>query len=222
MFDIISRPFGALLRIIFDFTGNYGYAIILFTIFTRILLLPINIKQTQSTKKMNELNPKIKEIQTKYKNNPEKMNQELMKLYKEHNYNPAAGCLPALIQLPIIIALFGVLQNPTKFVFTPEEFDAIAKGFLWLADLGKPDQLYILPVLSAVTTYLQTAMLSAKGNVDPSMKTMNIVLPLMIGYFTLKFPSGIALYWVVGNIFTIIQQYIMKGNAALGSKGGEK
>jgi len=171
---------------------------------------------------MNELNPKIKEIQTKYKNNPEKMNQELMKLYKEHNDNPAAGCLPALIQLPIIIALFGVLQNPTKFVFTPEEFDAIAKGFLWLDDLGKPDQLYILPVLSAVTTYLQTAMLSAKGNVDPSMKTMNIVLPLMIGYFTLKFPSGIALYWVVGNIFTIIQQYLMKGNAALGSKGGEK
>lgn len=221
MLDIISKPFGALLRIIFDFTGSYGYAILLFTLLTRILLLPINIKQTQSTKKMNEISPKMKEIQTKYKNNPEKMNEKLMELYKEYNYNPASGCLPLLIQLPIIIALFGVLQNPTKFVFTPEEFAAISKSFWWLADLGKPDQFYILPVLSAVTTYLQTAMLSAKGNVDSSMKTMNTIMPLMIGYFTLKFPSGIALYWVFGNILTIIQQYFMT-KLDVGHKGGEK
>lgn len=220
MLDIISKPFGALLRIIFDFTGSYGYAILLFTLLTKILLLPINIKQTQSTKKMNEISPKMKEIQTKYKNNPEKMNEKLMELYKEYNYNPASGCLPLLIQLPIIIALFGVLQNPTKFVFTPEEFAAISKSFWWLADLGKPDQFYILPVLSAVTTYLQTAMLSAKGNVDSSMKTMNTIMPLMIGYFTLKFPSGIALYWVFGNILTIIQQYFMT-KLNVGHKGGE-
>lgn len=209
MFDIISRPFGALLKLMFDFTGSYGYAILLFTIATKILLLPINIKQIESTKKMNEINPKMKEIQTKYKGEPEKMNQKMMELYKEHNYHPAAGCLPALIQLPIIIALFGVLQNPTKFVFTPEQFAAIDRGFWWLKDLGAPDQIYILPVLSALTTYLQTAMISAKGNVDPQMKTMNTIMPLMIGWFTLKFPSGIALYWVVGNIFTILQQYFM-------------
>ena len=220
MLDIISRPFGALLKLLFDFTGSYGYAIIFFTIITKILLLPINIKQTQSTKKMNEINPKMKEIQTKYKGDPEKMNQKLMELYKEHNYNPASGCLPALIQLPIIIALFGVLQNPTKFVFTPEEFAAIAKGFWWLADLGMPDKWYILPILSALTTYVQTAMISAKGNMDPTMKSMNTVMPLMIGFFTLKFPSGIALYWVVGNIFTILQQYFMTKNV-FGRKGGE-
>ncbi|MDD2481017.1 MAG: YidC/Oxa1 family membrane protein insertase [Lutispora sp.] len=220
MFDIISRPFGALLKLIFDFTGSYGYAIILFTILTKILLLPINIKQTQSTKKMNEINPKMKEIQTKYKGDPEKMNEKLKELYKEHNYNPASGCLPALIQLPIIIALFRVLQNPVGFVFTPEEFAAMAKGFWWLADLGKPDQIYILPVLSALTTYLQTAMISSKGNADPTMKSMNTIMPLMIGWFTLKFPSGVALYWVVGNIFTILQQYFMTKNV-FGRKGGE-
>lgn len=220
MFDIISRPFGALLKLIFDFTGSYGYAIILFTILTKILLLPINIKQTQSTKKMNEINPKMKEIQTKYKGDPEKMNEKLKELYKEHNYNPASGCLPALIQLPIIIALFRVLQNPVGFVFTPEEFAAMAKGFWWLADLGKPDQIYILPVLSALTTYLQTAMISSKGNADSTMKSMNTIMPLMIGWFTLKFPSGVALYWVVGNIFTILQQYFMTKNV-FGRKGGE-
>ena len=220
MFDIISRPFGALLKLIFDFTGSYGYAIILFTILTKILLLPINIKQTQSTKKMNEINPKMKEIQTKYKGEPEKMNEKLKELYKEHNYNPASGCLPALIQLPIIIALFRVLQNPIGFVFTPEEFAAMAKGFWWLADLGKPDQIYILPILSALTTYLQTAMISSKGNADPTMKSMNTIMPLMIGWFTLKFPSGVALYWVVGNIFTILQQYFMTKNV-FGRKGGE-
>ncbi|NLN48196.1 MAG: membrane protein insertase YidC [Clostridiales bacterium] len=189
--------------------GNYGLAIILFTIITKILLLPINIKQTQSTNKMNEINPKMKAIQTKYKNDKEKMNEKLMELYKEEKYNPAGGCLPLVIQLPIIIALFRVLQGPTKFVFTPEQFDAISKSFLWLPDLGLPDKLYILPVLSALTTYFQMNMVAGKTATDPNMKTMNMIMPLMLGWITIKFPSGLAMYWVVGNLFTIAQQYLM-------------
>lgn len=221
MLDVIARPLGALLKFIFDLLGDYGYAIIVFTILTKILLLPINIKQTASTKKMNEINPKMKEIQAKYKNDKEKMNEKLMELYKEEKYNPASGCLPALIQLPIIIALFRVLQDPTKFVFSAEQYAALAKSFLWLPDLSKPDTMYILPALSALTTYVQTAMVSAKGNADPNMKTMNIVMPIMIGWITIRFPSGVALYWVVGNIFTIIQQYLMT-KPLFGPKGGEK
>ncbi len=209
MLEIIAKPLGALLKLIYDMVGNYGLAIILFTIITKILLLPINIKQTQSTNKMNEINPKMKAIQTKYKNDKEKMNEKLMELYKEEKYNPAGGCLPLFIQLPIIIALFRVLQGPTKFVFTPEQFDAISKSFLWLPDLGLPDKLYILPVLSALTTYFQMNMVAGKTATDPNMKTMNMIMPLMLGWITIKFPSGLAMYWVVGNLFTIAQQYLM-------------
>lgn len=209
MFDAIARPLGVLLKFIFDLLGDYGYAIIVFTILTKILLLPINIKQTASTKKMNEINPKMKEIQAKYKNDKEKMNEKMMELYKQEKYNPASGCLPLLIQLPIIIALFEVLQKPTKFAFTVEQYAAMAKNFWWLADLSKPDALYILPILSALTTYVQSAMISTKGNTDPNMKTMNIIMPIMMGWITLKLPSGVALYLVLGNVFTIIQQYLM-------------
>ncbi len=219
MLEIIAKPLGSLLKLIYDMVGNYGIAIILFTILTKVLLLPINIKQTQSTKKMNELNPKIKALQAKYKNDKEKLNEKLMELYKEEKFNPAGGCLPLLIQMPIIIALFRVLQGPTKFVFTPEQFEAISKSFLWLPDLGMPDKLYILPVLSALTTYLQMNMVAAKGNVDPNMKTMNMVMPIMLGWITIKFPSGLAMYWVVGNLFTMAQQYIMT-KTSLSPKGG--
>lgn len=220
MLAAIAKPLGALLKLIYDMVGNYGISIILFTILTKILLLPINIKQTQSTKKMNELNPKIKALQAKYKNDKERLNEKLMELYKEEKYNPAGGCLPLLIQMPIIIALFRVLQSPTTFVFTPEQFDAIAKNFLWLSDLGLPDKMYILPVLSALTTYFQMNMVAAKGNTDPNMKTMNMVMPIMLGWITVKFPSGLAMYWVVGNLFTIAQQFLMT-KTELNPEGGK-
>ncbi len=220
MLAAIAKPLGALLKLIYDMVGNYGISIILFTILTKILLLPINIKQTQSTKKMNELNPKIKALQAKYKNDKERLNEKLMELYKEEKYNPAGGCLPLLIQMPIIIALFRVLQSPTTFVFTPEQFDAISKSFLWLPDLGLPDKMYILPVLSALTTYFQMNMVAAKGNTDPNMKTMNMVMPIMLGWITVKFPSGLAMYWVVGNLFTIAQQFLMT-KTALNPEGGK-
>lgn len=219
-----------LLKLIFDFVRDYGLSIVIFTILTKILLLPINIKQTESTKRMNELNPKIKEIQEKYKNDKEKMNQKLIELYKEHNYNPASGCLPALIQMPILFALFYVIQNPVKYVFRDANvYAGIAKNFLWLTDLGKPEMqatlikvagfgLPILAILSAVTTYYQMKMISPgkakteKGKADSVQQTQSMmtnIMPIMFGWITLSVPSGLALYWVVGNIFTIIQQYFM-------------
>jgi YidC/Oxa1 family membrane protein insertase len=219
-----------LLKFIFDFVGDYGYSIIIFTILTKILLLPINIKQTESTKRMNELNPKMKEIQEKYKNDKEKMNQKLMELYKEHNYNPASGCLPALIQMPILFALFYVIQNPVKYVFLDADvYAGIAKNFWWLTDLGKPEMsatlirvagfgVPILAVLSAATTYYQMKMISApkakteKGKEDTAAQTQSMmtnIMPIMFGWITLSVPAGLALYWVAGNVFTIIQQYFM-------------
>ncbi len=230
MLDFIARPLGMLLKFIFDFVGDYGYSIIIFTIMTKIHLLPININQTESTKRMNELNPKMKEIQEKYKNDKEKMNQKLMELYKEHNYNPASGCLPALIQMPILFALFYVIQNPVKYVFLDADvYAGIAKNFWWLTDLGKPEMsatlirvagfgVPILAVLSAATTYYQMKMISApkakteKGKEDTAAQTQSMmtnIMPIMFGWITLSVPAGLALYWVAGNVFTIIQQYFM-------------
>jgi YidC/Oxa1 family membrane protein insertase len=219
-----------LLRVIFDFVGNYGYSIIIFTIITKILLLPINIKQTESTKRMNEINPKMKEIQEKYKNDKEKMNQKLMELYKEHNYNPASGCLPALIQMPILFALFYVIQQPVKYVFLDANvYAGIAKNFWWLTDLGKSEMsatlvhvagfgVPLLAILSAATTYYQMKMINPKSTKsdkekpDQSQQTqkmMTNMMPIMFGWITLSVPSGLALYWIIGNLFTIVQQYFM-------------
>lgn len=230
MLDFIARPLGMLLKLVFDFVGDYGYSIIIFTIITKLLLLPINIKQTESTKRMNEINPKMKEIQDKYKNDKEKMNQKLMELYKEHNYNPASGCLPALIQMPILFSLFYVIQDPVKYVFLDANvYAGIAKNFWWLTDLGKSEMsstlihvagfgLPILAVLSAGTTYYQMKMINPKSNstekgkldsTQQTQKMMTNMMPIMFGWITLSVPSGLALYWVVGNVFTIIQQYFM-------------
>ena len=230
MLDFIAGPLGSLLRLIFDFVGDYGYSIIIFTILTKLILLPINIKQTESTKRMNEINPKMKEIQEKYKNDKEKMNQKLMELYKEHNYNPASGCLPALIQMPILFSLFYVIQDPVKYVFLDANvYAAIAKNFWWLTDLGKSEMsatlvnvagfgVPILAVLSAATTYYQMKMVNPKSNsndkgkpdaTQQTQKMMTTMMPIMFGWITLSVPSGLALYWVVGNTFTIIQQYFM-------------
>ncbi len=230
MLDYIARPLGMLLKIIFDFIGDYGYSLIIFTVLTKILMLPISIKQTESTKRMNEISPKMKEIQEKYKNDKEKMNQKLMELYKEHNYNPASGCLPVLIQMPILLAMFYVIREPIKFVFLDAAvYEGIAKNFWWLTDLGQSEMsstliriagfgVPILSVLSAVTTYYQMNMITpkkaqtGKGKQDQTQQTQNMmtnIMPVMFGVITLNVPSGLALYWVVGNILTIIQQYFM-------------
>jgi len=230
LLDFIAKIFGMLLKVIFDFVGDYGYSIIIFTILTKVLLLPINIKQTESTKRMNEINPKMKEIQEKYKGDKEKLNQKLLELYKENNYNPASGCLPAIIQMPILFALFYVIREPIKYVFLDANvYGGITKSFWWLTDLGKSEMsatlihvagfgVPILAVLSAATTYYQMKMINPKSNntdkgkpdqTQQTQKMMSNMMPIMFGWITLSVPSGLALYWVVGNLFTIVQQYFM-------------
>lgn len=209
MVNAIATPLGVLLRYIFNIVNNYGVSIIIFTILIKMLLLPLTLKQSQSMKKMQELNPKLKEIQKKYGKDKQKLNEKTMELYREHNVNPAGGCLPLLIQLPILIALFNVLRLPEVYVFTPEVYQTVAKNFLWLPNLAEPDPFYILPVLAAGTTYLQSKMMSTGSTDNPTQNSMNIVMPLMIGWFSMKFPSGLSLYWVLSNVFQIVQQYFM-------------
>lgn len=191
------------LDFLFIYTNNYGLAIIALTILIKLILLPLTYKQLQSMKKMQEIAPLQKKLQEKYKNNKEKLNQELMKLYREHNVNPAGGCLPLLIQFPFLIALFRLLNA----------YDFGKAGFLWIADLGAPDGTYILPVLAAATTYISSQMTATTGN--ESQNRMNIFMSLFIGWMSTRFPSGLTLYWVVSNLFQMGQQYLMTKSVAV-------
>lgn len=183
-----------MLRFFYDITGSYGIAIILLTVAIRLVLLPLTLSQTKSMAAMKELQPKMKELQEKYKNKPQEYQKRVMELYREHKVNPLGGCLPVLIQLPFLWALFALLRQ--------FEFGA---GFLWLSSLSDPDPYYILPILSAVTTYVQMVM----STPDASQKTMMLVMPAFIGYISINFPAGLVIYWVVSNVFSMAQQFLM-------------
>lgn len=195
---LVHQVFGPIFQAIYGWIGSYGISIIVFTVLIKILLLPLTIPQLNSMKMMKELQPKIAELQEKYKNNKEKLNAELLNLYKEHKYNPASGCLPLIIQLPIIYALFYLFQKYPGFQ---------GASFLWVNNLAAPDKTYILPVISAVTTYLSTIMVPSSK--DQSQNMTYLMLSAFTLWISLKFPAGLVLYWTVGNLFQIIQQFIM-------------
>jgi YidC/Oxa1 family membrane protein insertase len=183
---------------------SYGLAIIAFTAIIRVCLLPLTIKQTRSQVKMQEVQPRVKEIQTKYKNDPKKSQEEVMKLYKETGSNPISGCLPLIIQLPIIWALFFVFNHLTAIN---------GVSFLWIKDLSLPDKpFYILPILSTVTTYISSRLMTPSGDSAQSKQTstMNTAMAVVFGFMSINFKSAIVLYWVTQNLFQIGQTIVMK------------
>lgn len=182
---------------------SYGVSIILLTIVIKLILYPLTVKQIKSMKAMQELQPKIKAIQEKYKDNPQLQNQEIMKLYQSEGINPLAGCLPLLAQMPILMGMFYALRD-FPYEGTP--------SFLWLPSLSTPDPIYVLPLLSAATTFLQQKQMTndqQSGAMATQMKMMMYVMPLFIGYISLNFASGLVLYWVVMNFMQIGQQWFM-------------
>ncbi|QSX07577.1 YidC/Oxa1 family membrane protein insertase [Alkalibacter rhizosphaerae] len=223
--SILYTLFGTILHTIYTIVQDYGIAIVVFSIFAKLMLLPVTIKQNKSMQEMNRIQPELQAIQKKYANDKQKLNDETMKLYQKHNYNPMGGCLPMLIQFPIIIGLFGVMREPAKYVFTPEVFATIDKSFLWLSDLSIADPIHIIPVLAAVTTYVSMSNLgktSSGGNSQAQTMTqsMKIISPLMIGFVSWTLPSGLGLYWVIQNILTYVQQLIMQ--KGVGIKKGDQ
>lgn len=178
--------------------ANYGVAIILITLAIKVILYPLTVKQVKGMKAMQDLQPKMKELQDKYKSNPEKLNKEMALLYKESGVNPLAGCLPLLVQMPILMGIFFAIRD-YQYAHIP--------SFLWMSDLSGPDPLYILPILSAVTTYIQQKQTATDMN--QQTKIMMNFMPLFIGYISITFPGGLVLYWVVSNIFQIAQQWWM-------------
>lgn len=194
---------------------SYALAIILLTVLIKVVLYPLTQKQMKSMQGMQLIQPKVKEIQEKWKSkDPKKMQEEIMKLYKEHNVNPAAGCLPLLIQMPILIALY-------RSLFTFDYVNPAHATFFWLHNLTDVDPYYILPVLAAVTTYLQSKMATTSN--DPTQKMMLYTMPVFIGWISATVPAGLALYWVVFNVASIVQQYFINKQAlpVKGEVGGK-
>ncbi|WP_096030709.1 membrane protein insertase YidC [Clostridium mediterraneense] len=182
---------------------NYVIAVVLLTLLVRLIILPLTIKQMRSSAKMQEVQPLVKKAQEKYKGNPEKANMEVMKIYKENNVSMSGGCLPLLIQMPILFALYDVFRN----------INTGGASFLWLSNLGQPDPYYILPVISGLTTYFSSYLMqkgSGSSQASPiNMGTMNIVMAVMLGFMSMKFPSLLVIYWITGNLIQMVQTYFL-------------
>lgn len=226
-----------LLSMLYGITHNYGLAIILLTIIIRTIMYPLMQKQMISMRETQKIQPLMQEIQRKYKHDKERMNQELMRLYKEHKVNPMGGCLPLIIQMPILILFFQVLRGFEYFVPNTEIIDG---GFLWIknvveyqgemvAGLAAPDQLFgvignynigILPILVGVSMYFQqkltmppvTVASQSDSSSNPAFNTqkmMGTIMPVMIAFISFSLPSGLSLYWFTSTLFDIIQKLVI-------------
>ena len=212
-FKFLSLPLLWGLRWIHDnVVANYGWAIILMTILVRLILFPLTHKSTVSMQKMQEINPKVQAIRQKYRPklkdkqgrpNPEmqrKMNEETMALYKAEGVNPAGGCLPMLLQMPVLFAFYRLLYAAIELRHAPWVF--------WITDLAAKDPYYVLPIVMGASQFLQQKMTPAAG--DPMQRRMFALMPVFFTVLFLKFPSGLVLYWLTNNVLGIGQQYLYK------------
>ncbi len=194
-----------------DFTGNGGLAIIVFTILLKTILLPLTVKSIKSTAAMQELQPKIKELQKKYAKDRSKVTEETMRLYQEYQINPAAGCLPMLIQIPIFFGLY----------FAVRDLSRTAGDFLWLSNLNEADPYKILPIMAGIFQFIQTKMMrpaNAPKVTDPQQAMMNSMMnfmPIMVIVFGWTFASGAVLYWATQSVYSVVQQWLITGFGSL-------
>jgi YidC/Oxa1 family membrane protein insertase len=205
--EYVVYPLSMLIIYVAELFGNsYALSIIVVTILIRLLILPLMIKQTKSSKAMQALQPELQRLREKYSSKDaktqQKLQQETMQLFQKHGVNPLAGCLPLLVQMPILIGFFHAITR-TKEIAT--------QNFLWF-DLGEADPYFILPLIAGATTFIQQKMMMAgTENQNPQMAMMLWLMPIMIIIFAINFPAALSLYWVVGNIFMIVQTYFIKG-----------
>ena len=211
---------GLLLNFIYGVVDNYGISIIIFTLVVRGCLFPLYASQIKGQLKMAEIQPKMQLIQKKYADNREEQGRQMQKLYKEENYNPMMGCLPLLIQMPILMGFFYLLRNPGMYVEGTQIILASHEAFLWLKDLSQPDT-WLLPIITGITTFLSMTMTGimtggagAGGDMgatmQPMMKMMRVFMPVFIFVFARQMPSGLAIYWFIGNLFTVGQTWLLK------------
>ena len=215
-FDIIAQPLLVCLKFFYRFTRNYGVAIILLTVLIKLLFWPLTHKSYVSMRAMKKLQPKMQKIREKYKDDKEKMNQEVMQLYRTHKVNPLGGCMPMVLQIPVFFALYRVLYSSIAMRHAPFA--------LWINDLAAPDRLPVgftipylggfpvLTLLMGVSMFVQQKMSPATG--DPRQDKMMMMMPVIFTFLFVNFPSGLVLYWLVNNVLSIGQQYYINKKVA--------
>ncbi len=198
-FDFIARPLLYVMKAFHSWAGNWGFAIILLTLMVRLCVLPFNIMSFKSMKAMQKVQPLIKEIREKHKDDPMRLNQEMMAVMKQNGANPIGGCLPMILQIPVFFALYRVIGSSIELYGSPFIF--------WITDLSAYDHFYVLPVLMAVLMYFQQKL--TPSTMDPTQAKIMAFLPIMFSLFMLQLPSGLCLYMVVSTLFGITQQWLI-------------
>jgi YidC/Oxa1 family membrane protein insertase len=193
---ILAKPLYWLLEKIHGFVANWGWSIVLLVVLIKAAFYWLNATAYKSMAKMKAINPRITEMRERLKSNPQQMQQEMMKIYREEKVNPLGGCLPIMIQIPVFIALYWVLLSSVEMRNAP--------WVLWIHDLAQPDPFFILPLVMAITTMIQTALNPLPP--DPMQAKLMWLMPLMFSVMFFFFPAGLVIYWVTNNILTILQQ----------------
>lgn len=212
-FDFIAQVLLQLLEFLFNLAHNWGVAIIILSILIYLILLPLSLKQMRSMKQMQALQPHVEELKKNYKDNPQRLNKEIMALYSQHKVNPLSGCLPLLLQMPIFFALYQVLMRSVALK---------GSSFLWIKDLSEPDRLFllpislpvlgnevnILPIVMAIGMFVQQKIstFSAGGTSASQQKIMLIVMPVVFGFIFYRMPSGLVLYWLINSALMLVYQ----------------
>ncbi|OGK87612.1 MAG: hypothetical protein A2X52_00335 [Candidatus Rokubacteria bacterium GWC2_70_16] len=204
----VAVPILWLMHWFYGFTGNYGVAIILLTVVFKALFFPLTVKSMKSMKGMQAIQPQVNALRAKYKNDAQRVQQETMKLYREHKVNPLGGCLPMVIQIPIFYALYIALSVSVEIQNAP--FICFGRLFgmdLWICDLSAQDPTYVLPILMGISMFVQQKMTPVMG--DPRQAKMMLMMPVVFTFMFLNLPSGLVLYWTLSNVLQILQQHYM-------------
>ncbi len=205
--DIISKPLIEILNFFYKYVGNYGIAIILLTIVIKILFWPLSHKSYKSMERMKKLQPMMKKLKEDYKDDRQKMNQELMRLYKTYKVNPAGGCLPMILQIPVFIGLYEALLGATELRHASFIYHVPFTDYIWLADLSAKDPFYVTPVVMGLSMFLQQKLSPTAG--DPMQAKIMLIMPIFLTFIFLNFPSGLVIYFITNNVLSIFQQWLM-------------
>lgn len=194
----VAKPIFYVLRFLYEFTHNYGITIILLTMLIKLMFVPLQYKSYKSMKQMQVIQPKVLAIQNKYKDDRDRLNKELIKLYKDHRVNPVGGCLPMVLQMPVFVALFNILYMTIDLRQAP--------FMLWIKDLSVQDPYYVLPIIMGATMVIQQKI--TPTTMDPTQAKIMLFLPVFMTFLFVNFPAGLVLYWLTNNTLTITQQVV--------------
>ena len=236
---LLAKPMGYLLMWLYELIGNYGITLLIFTVAVKLVTYPLYAKQIVSTAKMSKLQPKMRELQQKYGRDQQTYNEKLTELYQKEGVSMTGGCMPMIVQMFVIMALFALLRNPMYYFGTMESASAdmmlfaIHEPFLWIRDLAQPDK-WILPIAAGVTTFISFSMnqanTAAAGANAQQMNVMNkmmkYIFPVTILILARSYPAGLAIYWFIGQVVQIffnlrfkkLRKQLMEEDAPKGKK----